>query len=83
MGEEETEPIFYGSATVGKKGQVVIPADLRNDLAIEPGDKLIFFGGLKEQKGFAAAKPEELLKLREKLGSLKEKISEKMQEEET
>lgn len=31
---------FYGSTTVGEKGQVVLPADMRRDLNIKPGDKL-------------------------------------------
>ncbi|MCL5438685.1 MAG: AbrB/MazE/SpoVT family DNA-binding domain-containing protein [Patescibacteria group bacterium] len=31
---------FYGSTTVGEKGQVVLPADLRRDLKVEAGDKL-------------------------------------------
>lgn len=83
MGEEETKPIFYGSATVGKKGQVVLPADLRKDLGIKPGDKLIFFSGHREEKGFGATKPEELLKLQNKLGELKEKLTEEMEKHET
>ncbi len=31
---------FYGSTTVGEKGQVVLPAELRRELKIETGDKL-------------------------------------------
>lgn len=31
---------MYGSVTVGSKGQVVIPSDVRRILAIEPGDTL-------------------------------------------
>lgn len=31
---------FYGSTTVGEKGQVVLPTDLRRDLKIETGEKL-------------------------------------------
>lgn len=31
---------FYGSTTVGEKGQVVLPADLRRDLKVKSGDKL-------------------------------------------
>lgn len=31
---------FYGSTTVGEKGQVVLPADLRRDLKIDTGEKL-------------------------------------------
>jgi AbrB family looped-hinge helix DNA binding protein len=32
---------FYGSATVGERGQVVIPANARAELGITPGDKLL------------------------------------------
>ena len=32
---------FYGAATVGERGQVVIPAEARNELGIKPGDKLL------------------------------------------
>lgn len=34
---------FYGSVTVGERGQVVIPADARKTFRIEPGDKLLVF----------------------------------------
>ena len=32
---------FYGSVTVGERGQIVIPADARNQLGLNPGDKLL------------------------------------------
>ena len=35
---------LYGTATVGTKGQVVIPAEARKALAIEEGDKLYVVG---------------------------------------
>ena len=35
---------LYGTATVGTKGQVVIPADAREALNIEPGDRLYVVG---------------------------------------
>lgn len=31
---------LYGTATVGTKGQVVIPAEAREELNIKPGDRL-------------------------------------------
>ena len=33
----------YGAATVGERGQLVIPASLRKDLSIRAGDKLMIF----------------------------------------
>lgn len=35
---------LYGTATVGSKGQVVIPADARKVLGIEEGDRLYVVG---------------------------------------
>jgi AbrB family looped-hinge helix DNA binding protein len=32
---------FFGSVTVGERGQVVIPAEARKRFQIEPGDKLL------------------------------------------
>ncbi|MBL8068342.1 MAG: AbrB/MazE/SpoVT family DNA-binding domain-containing protein [Armatimonadetes bacterium] len=32
---------FYGSVTVGERGQIVIPAGARAELGIHPGDKLL------------------------------------------
>lgn len=34
----------FGSATVGEKGQVVIPAEAWRKLGIQKGDKLLVFG---------------------------------------
>lgn len=34
---------FFGSATVGERGQIVIPAQARTALGIKPGDKLLVF----------------------------------------
>ncbi len=33
----------YGAATVGERGQLVIPANLRKDLDIKAGDRLMIF----------------------------------------
>jgi len=40
---------LYGTATVGTKGQVVIPADARDALNIQPGDRLYVVGSEKFQ----------------------------------
>ena len=32
---------FYGSTTVGEKGQIVLPVRLRKDFKINKGDKLL------------------------------------------
>jgi len=33
--------LFYGSVTVGERGQIAIPAEARSELGMDPGDKLI------------------------------------------
>ena len=33
----------YGAVTVGERGQLVIPADLRKDLSIKSGERLMIF----------------------------------------
>lgn len=40
MGHPMFNKKLYGTATVGTKGQVVIPADAREELDINPGDRL-------------------------------------------
>ena len=39
---------FYGSATVGAKGQIVIPADARSAMQIKEGDKVVVIRGPRE-----------------------------------
>lgn len=41
------EKKLYGTATVGTKGQIVIPADAREELSIQPGDRLYVIGSPK------------------------------------
>lgn len=35
---------YFGSGTVGERGQIVIPAEAREKLKISAGDKFVFFG---------------------------------------
>jgi AbrB family looped-hinge helix DNA binding protein len=35
---------FFGSATVGERGQIVLPIELRKKMELEPSDKLIVLG---------------------------------------
>ncbi|MCX5713951.1 MAG: AbrB/MazE/SpoVT family DNA-binding domain-containing protein [Candidatus Omnitrophica bacterium] len=50
----------YGAVTVGERGQLVIPADLRRDLGIKAGDRLMIFAkidrkmiGIMREKDFS------------------------------
>jgi AbrB family looped-hinge helix DNA binding protein len=40
---------FFGSVTVGERGQVVIPADARKRFGIEAGDKMLIMSGPGEK----------------------------------
>ncbi len=57
---------LYGTATVGTKGQVVIPADAREELGIEAGDRLYVVGSC-QRKWVGFIKEEELRDLVESI----------------
>lgn len=42
--EASLEDHFFGSATVGERGQIVIPSEARKKLNINPGDKVLVMG---------------------------------------
>ncbi len=44
MKEHKNREQFYGVASVGEKGQIVIPAEARRKMDAEKGDKLLVFG---------------------------------------
>jgi len=71
--KEEFDAKFYGSATVGTKGQIVIPAKLRKYFNIKQGDTLMFIGWPRGE-GFGVMKPETLLHIQKKLGRLQKQI---------
>lgn len=35
---------FYGTATIGEKGQLVVPLEARKAMSLKKGDKLLVFG---------------------------------------
>ncbi len=39
----EIDELFYGTVTVGERGQIVVPAQAREEFDINPGDKLLVF----------------------------------------
>lgn len=47
--DKSHEKKLFGTATVGSKGQVVIPADAREELGIEPGDRLYVIGSVNKK----------------------------------
>lgn len=46
MGMQTGSKKLYGTATIGSKGQVVIPADAREELHLKPGDRLYVLGAM-------------------------------------
>jgi len=38
------DEMFYGTVTVGERGQIVIPAEARSEYEISAGEKLLIFG---------------------------------------
>ena len=57
---------LYGTATVGTKGQVVIPAEAREMLGIETGDRLYVVGS-KQGKWVGLIQEEQLRSIIEQL----------------
>ena len=39
----------YGSSTVSERGQIVIPAEARREMELEPGTKLLIFGPMGQE----------------------------------
>ena len=50
---------FFGTATVGERGQIVIPKKAREIFRINPGDSIVIIGD--EDRGLALA-PEKMIK---------------------
>lgn len=45
MAERKLQRAIYGTVKVGDRGQVVIPAEARKELGINPGDLLLVMSG--------------------------------------
>lgn len=43
IGKCKKEKSFYGMTTLGEKGQVVVPAEVRKAMKLERGEKLLVF----------------------------------------
>lgn len=62
------EKRLYGTATVGTKGQVVIPAEAREQLDIQTGDRLYVIGSPRS-KVVALIKEEQVEQFIEKMSA--------------
>ena len=47
--------VFFGTTTMGSRGQVVIPASARSALKLKAGDKLMVFGKFGQVVGLVKA----------------------------
>lgn len=65
--------------TVGPKGQVVIPAEMRAELGIQPGDRVVL--DLGEGSITLTAKRERLRRLRGKYAHIPESLAEELHQE--
>lgn len=64
---------LFGTATVGEKGQIVIPVEARNDLDLKVGDKLLVVSGPGNQ-GLLIMKPDVIKKFAKKMNENFEKL---------
>jgi AbrB family looped-hinge helix DNA binding protein len=80
MPELDIERYFYGSATLGERGQVVIPAEARKDCDIQPGDKVLVFRHPLHPHMLILAKISEMQSLLQQLGRTLEQAAERMAE---
>jgi AbrB family looped-hinge helix DNA binding protein len=64
---------LIGMATVGAKGQIVIPVEARKELGIEEGDKLVILRG-KTNKTLVLLTHPEMDRLIDKLGITEDEI---------
>lgn len=62
---------FYGTTTIGERGQVVIPAEARRKMKLKKGEKVLVFGFGNDMLAFF-----KLNKLEEILSHLTSKLEE-------
>jgi len=65
--------LYFTTVTVGKKGQIIIPAKLRKELSIASEEQLVILSG-PHQEGFAVLKTKSFIERQEKFKELTEQI---------
>lgn len=73
------QPDFYGSATVGERGQIVLPASLRKKYKINPGDKLLVLAD-QHEIGIMLVKAEVLNEVLSMMGERIQDLSHRLKE---
>jgi len=64
---------YFATVTVGKKGQIIIPAKLRKEMLITPEEQLVILSG-PHHEGFAVLKAQSFIERQEKFKKLTEQI---------
>lgn len=85
---KDFETDFFGTGTVGERGQIVIPSEARNALRIKAGDKFIFFGHGKIIHLIRADEMDDVLgkihaKFENQMTTIRKKIDQKMNKNKT
>ena len=65
--------LYFATVTVGKKGQIIIPAKLRKALSIAPEEHLIILYG-PHKEGFAVLNAKSSIEKQDKFKKLTEQI---------
>jgi len=68
--------LYFTTVTVGKKGQIIIPAKLRKELSITPEEQLVILSG-PHREGFAVLKTQSFIERQEKFKKLAEQFLER------
>lgn len=66
MSEKRRQAQIYGTVKVGDRGQIVIPAQARKELDIQPGDLLFAMSG-RNRRGLTLVKADAMRELAEKI----------------
>jgi AbrB family looped-hinge helix DNA binding protein len=66
MTEANIGPHIYGTVKVGDRGQIVIPADARKELNINPGDLLLVMSG-RNRRGLAIIKADAMREVADRI----------------
>lgn len=74
------EELFYGSATLGERGQIVIPADARKACDMHPGDKVLVFRHPMHPRMLVLAKVGEMQQLMEQMKRSLDNVAERLAE---
>lgn len=69
----DNSDLYFATVTVGKKGQIIIPAKLRKKLSIASEEQLVILSG-PQQDGFAVLKTQSLIGMQEVFKKLTEQL---------